>query len=173
MKKIFLIILLLNLFNGLFAQKVSNPLKKYEISFLDLIIQDSSDFYTTIDNNEFKLGTDFTGATFINIAKHKGELYLHPLGTGRLYQIQKINNQYKTKRVDSTIHSGVNFFSKSFFARLKSLRPIQYRLIHGKSKAQIPPKIPWDTTALLQKWKWQSKATGTIWRQPIAKTKTK
>lgn len=117
MKKNLLIILLLNLFNGLFAQKVSNPLKKYEISFLDLITQDSSDFYTTIDNNEFKLGTDFTGATFMNIAKHKGEIYLHPLGTGRLYQIQKINNQYKTKRVDSTIHSGVNFFSKSFFAR--------------------------------------------------------
>ena len=116
-KKIYLIILLLNLFNGLFAQKVSNPLKKYEISLLNLIEQDSTDFYTTIDNNEFKLGTDFSGATFINIAKHKGELYLQPLGTGKLYQILKINNEYVTKRIDSTIHSGVNFFSKSFFLR--------------------------------------------------------
>lgn len=117
MKKNLLFILLLNLSNDLIAQKVSNPLKKYEISFLDIIEQDTSDFYATIDNNAFKFGTDFTGATFLNIAKHKGQLYLHPLGTGRLYQIKKIKNQYTTNRIDSTIHSGVNFFSKSFFAR--------------------------------------------------------
>ena len=117
MKRGFIIIILMNLMGGLCAQKVSNPLKKYEISLLDLIEQDSSDFYTTIDNNEFKLGTNFTGATFMNIAKNNGKLYVHPLGTGRLYQIEKINNIYQTKRIDSTIHSGVNFFSKSFFVR--------------------------------------------------------
>lgn len=117
MKNIFLTIILLNLFIGLFAQKVSNPLKKYEISLIELIEHDSADFYATIDNNEFKFGTDFTGSTFMNIAKHNGELFLHPLGTGRLYKIQKVNNNYEAKRIDSTIHSGVNFFSKSFFAR--------------------------------------------------------
>ena len=117
MKKILFTILFLNAFNGLIAQKVSNPLKNYEISLLNLIEQDSTDFYATIDNNEFKFGTDFTGATFMNIAKHKGEIFLHPPGTGRLYSIRKINNQYEIKRIDSTIHSGVNFFSKSFFAR--------------------------------------------------------
>ena len=117
MKKILFTILFLNAFNGLIAQKVSNPLKNYEISLLNLIEQDSTDFYATIDNNEFKFGTDFTGATFMNIAKHNGEIFLHPPGTGRLYSIRKINNQYEIKRIDSTIHSGVNFFSKSFFAR--------------------------------------------------------
>ena len=117
MKKIFLIILLLNLFNGLFAQKVSNPLKKYEISFLDLILKDSADFHTTIDNNEFKFGTDMKGATFLNITKNKGNIYLQPLGTGRLYKLYKENNAYQTKRIDSTVHSGVNFFSKNFIVR--------------------------------------------------------
>ena len=117
MKKILLTILLLNLISGIFAQKVSNPLNKYEISLLQIIEQDSTDFYTTIDNNEFKFGIDFKGATFLNIAKNKGNIYLHPLGTGRLYQIYKENNNYHTKRIDSTIHSGVNFFSKSFFVR--------------------------------------------------------
>lgn len=99
------------------AQNGYNLLNNYETSLVKIIEKDSGDFFATIDNNEFKFGTDFKGATFINIAKNKGTLYLHPLGTGRLYQIVKENNQYYSKRLDSTLHSGVNFFSKSFFIR--------------------------------------------------------
>jgi hypothetical protein len=36
---------------------------------------------------------------------------------GRLYQIIEDKKRYRTIRIDSTIHSGVNFFSKTFFAR--------------------------------------------------------
>jgi hypothetical protein len=72
---------------------------------------------STIDNNEFQFGTDFRGATYSNIVKHKGKILIQPLGTGRLYEIVKENNTYRSKRIDSTLHSGVNFFSKTFFTR--------------------------------------------------------
>jgi hypothetical protein len=95
----------------------SNVLKKHEISLLQLIEKDSGDLQTTLDNNEFQFGTDFKGATYSNIVKHKGQILFQPLGTGRLYEIVKENNTYRSKRIDSTLHSGVNFFSKTFFTR--------------------------------------------------------
>ncbi|MCE2844029.1 MAG: hypothetical protein LW604_02260 [Sediminibacterium sp.] len=117
MKKEILSIFLLLIFNVLVAQKGNNVLKDYEISFIELIQKDSGDFYTTIDNNEFQFGSDFRGATFLNFVKQKGQIFIQPLGTGRLYQIIEDNKKYRTIRIDSTIHSGVNFFSKTFFAR--------------------------------------------------------
>ena len=117
MKKELLSFCFLLIFNLLFAQKGNNVLKDYEISLLELIQKDSGDFYTTIDNNEFQFGTDFKGATFVNIAKQKGQIYIQPVGTGRLYQVVEDNKRYRTIRIDSTIHSGVNFFSKTFFTR--------------------------------------------------------
>ena len=105
------------IFTLLSAQKGNNVLKDYEISLIKLIEKDTADFYSTIDNNEFQFGADFTGGTFLNIAKQKGQIYIQPLGTGRLYQIIKNNDTYRSIRIDSTIHSGVNFFSKTFFTR--------------------------------------------------------
>lgn len=117
MKKELLSICFLLIFTLLSAQKGNNVLKDYEISLIKLIEKDTADFYSTIDNNEFQFGTDFKGATFLNIAKQKGQIYIQPLGTGRLYQIIKNNDTYRSIRIDSTIHSGVNFFSKTFFTR--------------------------------------------------------
>lgn len=117
MRKLLLVILLFTFYNGLPAQKVSNPLKKYEISLLDLLFSNSEDFSFTIDNNKFSLGTDLTGATFVNINKHKNTVYIQPLGTGKLYKLNKKDNDYQIERIDSTIHSGINFFSKNIFVR--------------------------------------------------------
>ena len=105
------------IFTLLSAQKGNNVLKDYEISLIKLIEKDTADFYSTIDNNEFKFGADFTGGTYLNIVKQKGKIFIQPLGTGRLYQIIKNNDTYRSIRIDSTIHSGVNFFSKTFFTR--------------------------------------------------------
>ena len=107
-------LLIINLIS---AQNTNNRLNDYEASLIEVIQKDSADFYTTIDNNEFKFGTEYKGATFINIVKHQGQILVQPLGTGRLYEIVQKDNAYFSKRIDSTIHSGVNFFSKTFFAR--------------------------------------------------------
>jgi hypothetical protein len=105
------------IFNLICAQNTNNRLNDYETRLIQVIQKDSADFHTTIDNNDFKFGTEYKGATFINIVKHHGQILVQPLGTGRLYEIVQKDNAYFSKRIDSTIHSGVNFFSKTFFTR--------------------------------------------------------
>lgn len=117
MKKVLFLFIVFHFYTGILAQKVSNPLNKFEIDLMNLLDQDTADFFCTIDNNEFKFGADLRGATFVNLTKNKGRTFINPLGTGRLYEILKEQGTYKSVRVDSTIHSGVNFFSKSFFVR--------------------------------------------------------
>ena len=117
MKKLLILFILIIVYDGILAQKVSNPLNQHERDFLELIEKDSADFFCTIDNNEFKFGADLKGATFLNIARNKGRTFINPMGTGKLYEIKKREYGYSTERIDSTIHSGVNFFSKSFFVR--------------------------------------------------------
>ncbi len=117
MKNIFITLLILLNYVLANAQNVNGNLKNHELSLIQLIEKDSGDMQSTIDNNEFQFGTDFRGATYSNIVKHKGKILIQPLGTGRLYEIVKENNTYRSKRIDSTLHSGVNFFSKTFFTR--------------------------------------------------------
>ncbi len=117
MKNLLLSLITLFICVASIAQNGNSELKNYEISLIEILEKDSSDLQTTIDNNEFQFGADFKGATYSNIVKHKGKIFIQPLGTGRLYEIVKENNTYRTKRIDSTLHSGVNFFSKTFFTR--------------------------------------------------------
>ena len=117
MKNIFITLLILLNYVFANAQNANGYLKNHELSLIQLIEKDSGDMQSTIDNNEFQFGTDFRGATYSNIVKHKGKILIQPLGTGRLYEIVKENNTYRSKRIDSTLHSGVNFFSKTFFTR--------------------------------------------------------
>jgi hypothetical protein len=117
MKNIFITLLILLNYVFTNAQNAKGDLKSHELSLIQLIEKDSGDMQSTIDNNEFQFGADFKGATFSNIVKHKNKILIQPLGTGRLYEIVKEDNTYRSKRIDSTLHSGVNFFSKTFFTR--------------------------------------------------------
>jgi hypothetical protein len=117
MKNILITLLILLNFIIANAQNANGILKNHELSLIQLLEKDSGDLQTTIDNNEFQFGTYFKGATYINIVKHKGKILIQPLGTGRLYEIVKENNTYRSRRIDSTLHSGVNFFSKTFYVR--------------------------------------------------------
>lgn len=146
MKKLFFLSLLLIISNLLPAQKVSNPLNKYEISLIELMQKDSGDIFCTIDNNEFKFGADFKGATFLNLTKNKGRVFINPLGTGKLYEIIKEQGSYKSVRIDSTIHSGVNFFSKSFFVRdtLYQFGGIGFWTIRGLMTFFSPQTNQWE-----------------------------
>ena len=117
MKNIFITLLILLNYVFTNAQNAKGDLKSYELSLIQLIEKESGNMQSTIDNNEFQFGADFKGATFSNIVKHKNKILIQPLGTGRLYEIVKEDNTYRSKRIDSTLHSGVNFFSKTFFTR--------------------------------------------------------
>ena len=117
MKNILITLLILLNFIIAKAQNANGILKNHELSLIQLLEKDSGDLQTTIDNNEFQFGTYFKGATYINIVKHKGKILIQPLGTGRLYEIVKENSTYRSIRIDSTLHSGVNFFSKTFYVR--------------------------------------------------------
>ena len=96
------------IFNLISAQNTNNRLNDYEASLIQVIQKDSADFYTTIDNNEFKFGTDFKGVTYTNLVKHKGQIYVQPLGTGRIYEIvQKVINFGRTGIIDrDSLHIG-------------------------------------------------------------------
>lgn len=49
------------------------------------------------------------------IVKNKNGLFLHPLGTGRLYQLKVKQGDYSWERIDSTIYTGYNFSSFFFY----------------------------------------------------------
>ena len=117
MKKGILFVWLLMLTQGLFAQKESNLLKKHEISLLKLLSSDTINNTSFILNNTFNFGIDDDLFTFSNIIKKGKDIYIQPLGTGRLYQAIKTKNDIGIKRIDETVHSGVNFFARNFFIK--------------------------------------------------------
>ncbi len=100
------------------AQKGNNLLNKYEIGLLDLL---STDTINTTSINlvgqNFKFGQEKSDYTNIDLIKDKKNIWIQPLGTGKLFSIQKSNGKYKITRIDSTIHSGANFYSYNFIVR--------------------------------------------------------
>lgn len=92
------------------SEMVINPFSKAEISFLDFITKDStSDLNLDFFKENFRFGFN-SKSNGISLIKQKKELFIQPLGTGRLYQIQKIGeSNYRLNRLDSTVHTGVNF----------------------------------------------------------------
>lgn len=118
MKK-YLVILILCLFvQQIIAQKETNLLKKHEISLLKLLLNDSVNNTNFTLNNNFNFGLDNQLFTSSNILKKGKDVYIQPLGTGRLYKAQKsVNGEIQLIRIDKTIHSGVSFFAQNFFVR--------------------------------------------------------
>ena len=117
MKKVIVIVSFILLQNGLSAQKESNLLKKHEKSLLSLLLSDSiNNTYFTL-NNAFNFGLDNQIFTNSNIIKHGKEVFIQPLGTGRLYKAYNDKNGVGITRIDKTIHSGVSFFSQNFFIK--------------------------------------------------------
>ncbi len=93
-------------------EMVTNPLSKAEISFLNFITKDSThNLNLHLFKENFRFGFD-SKVNGIALIKEKKNLILQPMGTGRLYQIRKSgDSKYELIRLDSTIHTGVNFGS--------------------------------------------------------------
>ena len=117
LRRIALLILLLGCWTANYAQKEINLLKKHEIQLLKLLLSDTINNTTITLNNQFNFGIDNLLFTNSNIIKKGKEVYLQPLGTGRLYRAKLENNHVFLERLDQTIHSGVNFFTQNFFIK--------------------------------------------------------
>jgi hypothetical protein len=115
MKKSLTLFLFILLTQGVIAQKESNLLKKHEISLLRVLLSDTINNASFILNNTFNFGLNDDLFTYSNIVKKGKDIFIQPLGTGRLYQALKTNNEVGIKRIDETIHSGVNFYARNFF----------------------------------------------------------
>ena len=104
-------------FNSSFTQekKVSNPLQEQDIALLNVITADSvNSLNLKLNSSIFNFGLDTK--TFKNIAliKKGKNTWIQPSGTGKLFKIEKNKSSYALIRIDSTIHSGVNYQSFTF-----------------------------------------------------------
>jgi hypothetical protein len=117
MKKGILLILLFIYAVGVNAQKESNPLKKHEIKLLSFLLSDTINSTSFSLNNTFNFGLDNALFTNTNILKNKKDVYIQPLGTGRLYKAAIQDGQVVLNRIDHTTHSGTNFFAQNFFIK--------------------------------------------------------
>ena len=121
MKFAIFIPLFLFVFNGNVAlsQKPTfkSTINETESALLDIIYKDTvNPLQIKLDGDVFKFGINpFTNST-ISLLKNKKEIYIQPLGTGKLYQVKKEKEgKYHIERIDSTYFNGANFNAINFF----------------------------------------------------------
>ena len=87
------------------------PISLVERALLDFITSDSvNDLSIDLFNENLRFGvpTKLTNGT--SLLKKKNTIYLQLMGSGRLYQIQKLGTGiYDLIRLDSTFYAGSNF----------------------------------------------------------------
>jgi len=100
-----------------FAQvkKVNNPLQEQEIALLNLISADSiNPLNIQLKSTLFSFGLDTKTFKDIALIKKGRNIWIQALGSGKLYKLEKYKNSYSLLRIDSTIHSGVNYKAFTF-----------------------------------------------------------
>ena len=98
-------------------QKTKSTINETESALLDIISKDTvNPLQIKLDGEVFKFGiTPFTNST-ISLLKNKKEIYIQPLGTGKLYQVKKEKEgKFHIERIDSTYFNGANFNAINFF----------------------------------------------------------
>ena len=105
--------------NIAFGQRVAtnSNINETESALLDIISNDTvNPLQIKLDGEVFKFGINpFTNST-ISLLKNKKEIYIQPLGTGKLYQVKKEKEgKFHIERIDSTYFNGANFNAINFF----------------------------------------------------------
>ena len=96
-------------------KKVINPLQEQEIALLNIITADSiNPLNIQLNSTLFKFGLDTKTFKDIALVKKGKEIWIQPLGSGSLYKLAKNKSSYALIRIDSTIHSGVNYKAFTF-----------------------------------------------------------
>ena len=104
-------------FNSSFTQekKVGNPLQDQEIALLNIITSDSvNSLNIKLNSSLFNFGLDTKNFKHIALIKKGKNTWIQPSGTGKLFKIEKNKSSYTLIRIDSTIHSGVNYQAFTF-----------------------------------------------------------
>jgi hypothetical protein len=121
MKFAILLPILILVFSGniAFGQRVAtnSNINETESALLDILYKDTvNPLQIKLDGDVFKFGINpFTNST-ISLLKNKKEIYIQPLGTGKLYQVKKEKEgKYHIERIDSTYFNGANFNAINFF----------------------------------------------------------
>jgi hypothetical protein len=109
---IILFLLIVVQFNS-FGQSdiTSKQLSLVEHALLDFITTDSvNDLSLDLFNENLRFGVPDRLTNGISLLKKKDRIYIQPMGSGRLYQIQKqMQGKYVFIRLDSTFYAGSNF----------------------------------------------------------------
>ena len=104
-------------FNLSFTQekKVGNPLQDQEIALLNIITSDSvNSLNIKLNSSLFNFGLDTKNFKHIALIKKGKDVWIQPLGSGRLFKVEKNKTSYSLQRIDSTLHSGVNYQAFTF-----------------------------------------------------------
>jgi len=121
MKSVILLPLFLLLYgvNVAFSQnqKTKSTINETESALLDIISNDSiHPLQIKLDGEVFKFGLSPLSNSTISLLKNKKDIYIQPLGTGKLYQVKKEQEgNYHLERIDSTYFNGANFNAINFF----------------------------------------------------------
>ena len=98
-------------------QKTKSTINETESALLDIISNDSiHPLQIKLDGEVFKFGLSPLSNSTISLLKNKKDIYIQPLGTGKLYQVKKEQEgNYHLERIDSTYFNGANFNAINFF----------------------------------------------------------
>ena len=113
---LFVLLLIGNVVMGQSVKTIST-INETESALLDILYKDTvNPLQIKLEGEVFKFGINpFTNST-ISLLKNKKEIYIQPLGTGKLYQVKKEEKgKYHLERIDSTYFNGANFNAINFF----------------------------------------------------------
>ena len=96
-------------------KKESNPFKQHEIEFLNILNKDTiNSLNIQLDSKLFSFGLNTKEFRNLALIKKGKDICIQPLGLGKLFKLKKNANSYDLIRIDSTMHSGVNFEAFTF-----------------------------------------------------------
>jgi len=111
----FLVLLLSSLFANASSNSGLKPFQKQDIALLDLLSKDSvNSLNIQLNSSIYQFGLENREFRNIALMKQGKDIWIQPLGSGKLYKVLSSSHGYNLQRIDSTIHSGVNFNSLSF-----------------------------------------------------------
>lgn len=89
--------------------------QKQDIALLDILFKDTiHSLQLQLSSSIYSFGVDKRQFRNFALVKNKNQFWLQPLGSGQLFTIHKTQKGYELKRIDSTVHSGVNSSSYTF-----------------------------------------------------------
>ncbi len=93
----------------------STAFQKQDIALLDILFKDSThSLRLQLSSSLYDFGLKKRDYRNIALVKQKGQIWIQPLVSGKLFELKKSKKGYELIRIDSTIHSGVNSNSYTF-----------------------------------------------------------